>query len=79
VNFIWKEVFSQGIFLIMKNSFLNILVLLVILSGCSDSINTTEGNEDDIGIPASGPIQLHPENSHYFLYNGKLLLLITSG
>ena len=25
-----------------------------------------------------GPIQLHPENPHYFLYKGKPLALITS-
>ncbi len=29
-------------------------------------------------LPAAGPIQLHPENPHYFLYKGKPLALITS-
>ncbi|MGV8095008.1 MAG: cellulase family glycosylhydrolase [Mangrovibacterium sp.] len=28
---------------------------------------------------AQSPIQLHPDNSHYFLYNGKSTILITSG
>ena len=28
--------------------------------------------------PTEGPIQLHPENPHYFLYKGKTLALITS-
>ena len=31
-----------------------------------------------INIPQEGPIQLHPANSHYFLYKGKTLALITS-
>jgi len=30
-------------------------------------------------LPAGGPIQLHPENQHYFLYKGKPLALISSG
>jgi hypothetical protein len=29
-------------------------------------------------LPQNGPIQLHPENPHYFLYEGKTLALITS-
>jgi hypothetical protein len=32
----------------------------------------------DTTWPKEGPIQLHPENPHYFLYNGKTLALITS-
>jgi hypothetical protein len=29
-------------------------------------------------LPVEGPIQLHPENPHYFMYKGKPLVLITS-
>ncbi len=32
-----------------------------------------------IAAPAERPIQLHPENPHYFLYKGKPAVLITSG
>ena len=32
----------------------------------------------DILVPSDGPIQLHPQNQHYFLYRGKPLALITS-
>jgi len=31
-----------------------------------------------VELPAAGPIQLHPENPHYFLYKGEALALITS-
>ena len=29
--------------------------------------------------PAGGPIRLHPENPHYFLFRGRPTVLITSG
>ncbi len=31
-----------------------------------------------ISVPTEGPVQLHPENPHYFLYKGKPLALISS-
>lgn len=34
--------------------------------------------EQPVPLPTGGPIQLHPDNSHYFLYKGKALALITS-
>ena len=36
------------------------------------------GDNQNKQIPLDGPIQLHPLNSHYFLYKGKPLALITS-
>ncbi|OQY15065.1 MAG: hypothetical protein B6I32_08130 [Desulfobacterium sp. 4572_20] len=39
--------------------------------------NVSESNIDR-EIPSGGPIQLYPENPHYFLFNGKALALITS-
>ena len=62
----------------MKKQFLNILILLMIVASCSDNKRTSEGDENHSKIPHSGPIQLHPENPHYFLYKGKPLVLITS-
>jgi hypothetical protein len=32
----------------------------------------------EVEIPTGGPIQLHPENPHYFLFKGNPLVLITS-
>lgn len=39
---------------------------------------TVNDSSDEPVIPDSGPIQLHPENQHYFLYKGEALALITS-
>lgn len=41
-----------------------LLILLAVVNGCA---------------PQARPIQLHPENSHYFLWRGKPTILITSG
>ena len=43
------------------------------MAGCNVSESPNE-----MEFPADGPIQLHPENQHYFLYKGKPLALITS-
>lgn len=55
------------------------LIALVFLCGCSVG-NDSDRNSavKNIDIPESGPIQLHPLNPHYFLYEGKPLVLITS-
>lgn len=51
-----------------------ILFLLVLcLTGCNQNDSRT-----DESIPVDSPIQLHPENPHYFLFKGKTLVLITS-
>ena len=50
-----------------------IFVAAVLLAACSINETPTEDK-----LPVVGPIQLHPENQHYFLYKGKTLALITS-
>ncbi|MGC9343693.1 MAG: hypothetical protein ACP5E3_13400, partial [Bacteroidales bacterium] len=52
----------------------NILLLLVFLVFAC----TMKPDSPSISIPEKGPIQLHPENPHYFLYKGDALALITS-
>ena len=56
----------------MKNA-IGLILLSLALTAC----NVNERPEN-AAIPTSGPIQLHPENPHYFLYKGKTLALITS-
>ncbi len=41
------------------------------------SCNSTQ-SQADLTLPTDGPIQLHPQNHHYFLYKGKTTALITS-
>lgn len=53
--------------------FFPLLMVLIQLAAC----NTKESATVDT-LPDSGPIQLHPENRHYFLYQGKTLALVTS-
>ena len=50
------------------------LALLVFLVNCG----IDSDKEIPVAMPSSGPIQLHPDNSHYFLYKGKTMALITS-
>ncbi len=50
-----------------------LLMILVLLSACKTKENSTTEN-----IPVTGPIQLHPENPHYFLYKGKPMALVSS-
>ena len=50
-----------------------IICLLFVLFSCEYF-----GDSQKKQIPLEGPIQLHPENPHYFLYKGKPLALITS-
>jgi hypothetical protein len=50
-----------------------VLVLASQILGCS--IKESPAGEK---LPIDGPISLHPENQHYFLYKGKPLALITS-
>jgi hypothetical protein len=52
-----------------------IIWMLIALQAIACNMNKTETGES---IPATGPIQLHPENPHYFLYKGRPLALITS-
>lgn len=53
--------------------FFAVLIIALQLVACSNKeVQTTEV------ISTDGPIQLHPENSHYFSYQGKTLALITS-
>ena len=60
----------------MRRLFYVLLILVLFASGCSNSQNGSKLNENI--IPESGPVQLHPENPHYFLYKGGPLALITS-
>jgi len=56
----------------MKNTNI-VFAMALIVAACSVNESPT-----DMAVPASGPIQLHPENPHYFLFKGKPLALITS-
>ena len=56
----------------MKKAYI-LLVMVLAMIAC-----TVNESSDQPEIPASGPIQLHPENQHYFLYKGNALALITS-
>ena len=50
-----------------------ILFAAVLLAACNTKdVQTTEE------LPVDGPIRLHPENQHYFLYKGKPLALVSS-
>ena len=53
--------------------YLTLILSIFILGSCTSPIQ-----ENAISLPTDGPIQLHPENPHYFLYQGKALALITS-
>jgi len=39
---------------------------------------TRNESQKDEKFPVNGPIQLHPENPHYFLFKGKTLALVSS-
>jgi hypothetical protein len=54
---------------------INLTAYLMALIMDSCSVNDSPGDTD---LPGDGPIQLHPENPHYFLYKGKPLALISS-
>jgi hypothetical protein len=56
----------------MKKIF--ILIAVFMLSAACSVRESPAGTE----LPMAGPIQLHPENPHYFLYKGNTLALITS-
>jgi len=56
----------------MKNTIV-LFVTAILVAACNVSESPTGGE-----VPADGPIQLHPENQHYFLFKGKPLALITS-
>jgi len=47
--------------------------LAIQIAGCSNNESQTVKK-----VPIDGPIQLHPENQHYFLYKGKTIALISS-
>lgn len=56
----------------MKNAIvLFVAAMFMVSCGVDESSKEME-------IPVEGPIQLHPENPHYFLYKGEALALITS-
>ena len=56
----------------MKNV-LAVFVLALLMAACKPGLYS-----NDMELPSDGPIQLHPENQHYFLFKGKPLALITS-
>jgi len=63
----------------MNRNLYFLLTLILSVLGCSDIRQGSEdGLTDKIQVPASGPIRLHPENPHYFLYKGQPLVLVTS-
>lgn len=53
------------------------LLVLLIAAIQITACNIQEPKKDS-KIPTDGPIQLHPENPHYFLYNGNPLALVSS-
>lgn len=56
----------------MKNT-IYLLATILFMAACTGRTVSTE----DI-LPVDGPLQLHPQNPHYFLYQGRALALITS-
>jgi hypothetical protein len=50
-----------------------LLALALLIAAC-----TAKESDPAAELPKEGPIQLHPENPHYFLYKGKAMALITS-
>jgi hypothetical protein len=56
----------------MKNALILFLFSLLV-AGCHQKESPTIQE-----LPAGGPIQLHPENQHYFLYKGKPVVIISS-
>ena len=59
----------------MNKAITVIIAALAMVTFTACSVNEASNDPE---IPISGPIQLHPENPHYFLYKGKTLALITS-
>jgi len=53
------------------------LLVIFLAAILTTTCNTKEPKTAE-KLPADGPIRLHPENQHYFLYNGKTLALISS-
>jgi len=58
----------------MKSGNVFIFFLASLLLACQSDNKSSE----TIGVLQKGPIALHPENPHYFLYKGKPLALVTS-
>jgi hypothetical protein len=58
----------------MKNLLIILLVPLLTF-GCKQKKCRTS---TAVAVVASGPIRLHPENPHYFLYKGKTLAIVSS-
>ncbi len=50
-----------------------ILLAVTLIAACN-----TKDSQTAEKLPVDGPIRLHPENQHYFLYKGKPLALISS-
>ena len=55
------------------NKFLVVLLIAIQIAACN-----IKESQTDKKLLTDGPIQLHPENEHYFLYIGKPLALISS-
>jgi len=53
------------------------LLILLCISLLIEACNNREYQKGE-NLSEDGPIQLHPENPHYFLYKGKALALVTS-
>jgi len=58
---------------------MNKIWLLLLAGAFITACSNTKQKTPETVVPAAGPIQLHPENPHYFLYKGKALALVTSG
>jgi hypothetical protein len=56
----------------MKNALI-LFLFSILVAACHPKDSPTMAEP-----PAGGPIQLHPENQHYFLYKGKPMALISS-
>lgn len=64
---------NQTLNTVNTKSFFAFLLLTFFMMDCQNSEAPLK-----IEIPQNGPIQLHPENPHYFLYKGNTMALITS-
>lgn len=52
---------------------------IILLAALQIAACNTKNTQTAENFPDSGPLRLHPDNQHYFLYKGKPLALISSG
>lgn len=73
-----NEIKTLNLLNIMNQHAYFFLALMMTFTACSDRAGKAPYNGDSIKISSEGPIRLHPENPHYFIYKGKPIVLVTS-